>query len=147
MYNMEDMIWPQGDTKFLFECWKNISQEEKFRNSKQPWNVFLLYKHQWNTKPIFCVKGGVLCCHGNGDLFTCEGNIFTHVKLWCFARKLSLYFICVYIINYYDTLNSTTSKDNLLQTSVVIASVAGGIWSTSALFQSELETLTWLKFI
>ena len=72
-----------------------------------------------------------------------------------FARKLTLYFIGVYIINY-NILNSTTSKGNLLRTSVVIAGVADGIGSMSALFQSKLffflqfspeEKLTWLKFI
>ena len=71
-----------------------------------------------------------------------------------FARKLTLYFIGVYIINY-NILNSATSKGNLLQTSVVIAGVADGIGSMSALFQSKLlfwqfspeEKLTWLKFI
>jgi len=46
------------------------------------------------------------------------------------------------MINYYNILNSTTSKDNLLQASVVIAGVADGIGSMGVLFQSKLLFLT-----
>ena len=36
----EDITWPLGDTKFLFECWKIFSTlEEKFRISKRPYYV------------------------------------------------------------------------------------------------------------
>ena len=48
---IEDITWPRGDTKFLFECWKIFhewaqrmseifsTREEKFRISKRPCNV------------------------------------------------------------------------------------------------------------
>ena len=156
MYNIEDMTWLQGDRKFLFEYWKNISWvsaanklnifEHKKRNFVAPRShvmFYLLYKHQWNTKPLFvCERCGVVAI---------ATVIFSLVKATCkfymwsynvFARKLTLYFIGVYIINYYNILNSTTSKDNLVQTSVVIAGVADGIGSMSALFQSKLLFLT-----
>ena len=36
---IEDITWPRGDTKFLFEC-----REEKFRISKRPCNgLFIIY--------------------------------------------------------------------------------------------------------
>ena len=50
---IEDITWPRGDTKFLFECWK-IFQHEK-RNFVSPSGhvmFYLLYNHQWNTKPF-----------------------------------------------------------------------------------------------
>ena len=86
---IEDMTWPQGDTKFRFECWKNISWmsavnnlnifEHKKRNFVAPRShvmFYLLHKHQWNTKPLFvCERCCVLCCYSNGDLFTCEDNV------------------------------------------------------------------------
>ena len=96
-------------------------------------------KHQ----TTFCVKGVVY-------YVAIATVIFSLVRTTCnffmwsynvFARKLTLYFIGVYIINY-NILNSTTSKGNLLQTSVVIAGVADGIGSMSALFQSKLLFLT-----
>ena len=61
---------------------------------------YLLYKHQWNTKTIFVVKKrDLLCSHSNGDLFTCEGNMFFHMwRYHAFARELTWYFIGVYII-------------------------------------------------
>ena len=47
--DIEDITWPLGDTKFLFECWKifhewNIfsTREEKFRISKRPCNVLFI---------------------------------------------------------------------------------------------------------
>ena len=36
---IEDITWPRGDMKFLFEC-----REDKFRISKRPCNVlFIIY--------------------------------------------------------------------------------------------------------
>ena len=54
---------------------------------------YLLYKHQWNTKPFhfnsFLVwKAWFICSHSKGDIFTCEDIKFSHE-----------YFIDVYIIN------------------------------------------------
>ena len=62
---MEDITWPRGDMKFLFECWKIFhewpqrtseiffsTREEKFRISKWPCNVlFIIW--WWNTKPFY----------------------------------------------------------------------------------------------
>ena len=54
---IEDIIWPHGHGKILFECWKNFHsfaiffQHEK-RNFVSPSDhvmFYLLYKHQWNT--------------------------------------------------------------------------------------------------
>ena len=36
LYNKEDITWPLGDTKFLFECWKNIS----LVRCAHSWNIF-----------------------------------------------------------------------------------------------------------
>ena len=90
---------------------KNISrvfQHEK-RNFVSPSGhvmFYLLYKHQWNTKPFhfnsfFGVKGAIY-------YEAIATGIFSHVKITCyfhmwryrqvFARKLAWYFIGVYII-------------------------------------------------
>ena len=52
---IEDITWPRGDTKFLFECskifLKYFFQHEK-RNFVSPSDhvmFYLLYKNQWNT--------------------------------------------------------------------------------------------------
>ena len=42
------IIWPLGDTKFLFECWKVFSTlEEKFRISKRPCNILYIRLDKW----------------------------------------------------------------------------------------------------
>lgn len=42
---IEDIAWPRGDTKFLFERVKYFStSEEKFRISKRPCNFLFIYK-------------------------------------------------------------------------------------------------------
>ena len=67
---------------------------------------YLLYKHQWNTKPFhwnsfFPAKGAIY-------YVAIATVIFSHLKITCyfhvwryhvFARKLTLFFIGVYIIN------------------------------------------------
>ena len=87
--------------------WKIFSTRgEKFRISKRPCNV-LFIKHQWNTKPFhfnsfFGVKGAIY-------YVTIATVIFSHVKITCYfhmwryqvcARKLTWYFIGVYLIQY-----------------------------------------------
>ena len=65
VYDIEDITWPRVDTKFLFECWKifhkwvqrtsEIFFQHEKRNFVSPSGhvmFFLLYKHQWNTKPF-----------------------------------------------------------------------------------------------
>ena len=109
----EDIAWPRGDTKFLFEYWKifhewNIFQHEK-RNFVSPSGhvmFYLLYKHQWNAKPFhFNI---FFCCEGAMYHVAIATVIFSHVKITCyfhmwryhvFARKLTWYFIGIYIIN------------------------------------------------
>ena len=62
---IENITWPRGDTKFLFECWKifhsfatltrKIFFQHEKRNFVSPSGhvmFYLLYKHQWNTKPF-----------------------------------------------------------------------------------------------
>ena len=62
---IEDITWPRGDTKFLFSCWKifhsfatltrKIFFQHEKRNFVSPSGhvmFYLLYKHQWNTKPF-----------------------------------------------------------------------------------------------
>ena len=54
---------------------------------------FLLYKHQWNTKPFhsnsfWYERHDLLCSHSKGDIFTCEDNmLFSHVKIASFRAK------------------------------------------------------------
>ena len=114
----EDITWPRGDTKFLFECWKIFyewaqrTSEIFFQHERRNFvslsgyvMFYLLYKHQWNTQPFHCnsffgVKGAIY--------YEAIGTvIFSHVKITCyfhvwryqvFARKLTWYFIGVYII-------------------------------------------------
>ena len=63
---IEDIAWSRGDTKFLFECWKIFHewaqrgseiffQHEKINFVSPSDHVlfYLLYKHQWNTKPFY----------------------------------------------------------------------------------------------
>ena len=65
MTYIEDITWPRGDTKFLFECWKifhewaqrtsEIFFQHEKRNFVSPSGhvmFYLLYKHQWTTKPF-----------------------------------------------------------------------------------------------
>ena len=62
---IEDITWPLGDTKFLFECWKRFHEwaqrtsEIFFQREKSNFvslsghvMFYLLYKHQWVTKPF-----------------------------------------------------------------------------------------------
>ena len=60
---------------------------------------YLLYKHQWNTKPFqwnsffSCERRNLLCSHSNGDIFTCENTmLFSRVKIPCFRAKAHLVF-------------------------------------------------------
>ena len=102
--------------KFLFECCKRFHewvqqtieiffQHEK-RNFVSPSDhvmFYLLYKHQWNTKPfhfnsVFAAKGAIYytCSHGNSDTscvqITChsKGNCITLVIVnFVFITKMS----------------------------------------------------------
>ena len=49
--NIEDITWACRDTIFLFKCWK-IFHKWAQRTSEIFFQHYLLYKHQWNTKPF-----------------------------------------------------------------------------------------------
>ena len=76
--DIEDITWSRGETKFLFECWKIFHEwvqrtseifstwEEKFRISKRPCNVLLIFiiwtpmKYQTiSLKQFFPPKGAI----------------------------------------------------------------------------------------
>ena len=116
---IEDITWPRGDTKFLLECWKIFhewaqrtseiffsTREEKFRISKRPCNILSIIqtpmKYQTSLLKKFFGLKGVVYYEAKAMV------IFSHVKITCyfhmwryqiFARKLTWYFIGVYIIN------------------------------------------------
>ena len=87
----------------------NIFQHEK-RNFVSPSGhvmFYLLYKHQWNAK-LFHFNINFFCCEGAMYHVAIATVIFSHVKITCyfhmwryhvFARKLTWYFIGIYIIN------------------------------------------------
>ena len=106
---IEDITWPCRDTKLLFEYWKifhewaqwtsEIFFQYEKRNFVSPSGrvmFYLLYKHQWNTKPFnlivfWCERHDVWCSLSNSDIFTCEDNmLFSHVKISSFHAKAHL---------------------------------------------------------
>ena len=83
--------WLHRDMKFLPKYWKTFHEwvqqtngiflKRKFISRSSRVMFYLLYKHQWNTKPFhfnffWCKRCSVLCSHSNSDLFTCEDNMF-----------------------------------------------------------------------
>ena len=101
---IEDITWVSGDAKFLYEKRNFVSPSDHVM-------LYLLYKHQWNAKPFylnsFLLRNrpkGAVCYEAIAMV------IFSHVKITCyfhiwryqiFARKLTWYFIGVYIIKLY----------------------------------------------
>ena len=91
--------------KNIRERVKYFFQHEK-RNFISPSDhvmFYLLYKHQWNTKPFYLNSFwsewcGLLWSHSNGDIFTCKDNMsFSHVKISSFRAKAHLVFHwCLY---------------------------------------------------
>ena len=102
---VEDITWPRGDTKFLFSCWKIFHewaqwttelffQHEK-RNLVSPSGLvmfYLLYKHQWNTKPFlfnsFIGVKGVIYYVAVATVI--DNMLFSHVKISSFRAKAHL---------------------------------------------------------
>ena len=79
---------------------------------------YLLYKHQWTTKPFhfnsfWCERRDLLCSHSNGDIFTCEDNmLFSHVKISSFRAKAHLVFHwCLYNNNFSVITDSICSPN------------------------------------
>ena len=118
----EDITWLRRDMIFLFGCWKIFqewaqrtseiflsTQEEKFRISKLPCNILFIIQTpvKYQTillKRFFGVKGAVY-------YEAIAMVIFSHVKITCyfhmwryqvFGRKLTWYFIGVYIIKMFS---------------------------------------------
>ena len=82
--------------KNIRERVKYFFQHEK-RNFVSPNDhviFYLLYKHQWNTKPFYYnrfwyERRDLLCSHSNGDIFTCEDIKFSRES----SLGISLVFI------------------------------------------------------
>ena len=88
LWYIEDITWPRGDMKSLFECWNIFSIRDTCRNTKP-----------FHFNSFWCKRSDLFCSHSNGDIFTCEDNmLFWHAKISSFARKLTWYFIGVYKI-------------------------------------------------
>ena len=103
---IEDITWPRGDTKLLFECWKIFHewvqrmgeiffQHEKGNVVSPSGHVmfYFLYKYQWNSKlfhfnTLFGVKGAIY-------YVAIATVIFSHVKIISsFRAKAHLVFHC-----------------------------------------------------
>ena len=94
----------------IFHEWAQQTSEIFFQHKKRNFvspsghvMFYLLYKHQWNTKPFhfnsfWCERRDLLCSHSNGDIFTCEDNmLFSHVKISSFRAKAHMVFHwCLY---------------------------------------------------
>ena len=72
---VEDITWPLGDTKFLFECWKYLFLNvRKFLFSKCPVGSTVSYINTNEIPSHFtwtffsCKRRGLLCSTSNGDL-------------------------------------------------------------------------------
>ena len=116
MKDMEDITWPCGDTKFLFECWKYFTSERServkyFFNTRREISYLgaamycSIYYINTNELPnhftltgFWCERRDLLLSHSNGDIFTCEDNmLFSHVKIPSFRAKAHLVFHwCLY---------------------------------------------------
>ena len=93
LYNKQNNTWTLGDMEFIFECshryrtserservrYRMWTREDKFHISKRPCIIlYLLYKHQWNTRWAFARK----------HIFTREDNmISSHVKVTSCCHK------------------------------------------------------------
>ena len=105
------------DTKFFFECWNifytanewNIfsTWKEKFRISKRPYNVLFIIintneiPNHFTLIVFWCEMCDLLCSHSNGDIIFSHAKITCYFHMWryqLFMRKLTWYFIGVYII-------------------------------------------------
>ena len=119
---------------------KNISQvsavndwnifstlEEKFPISKWPCNVLFNYintnelPNHFTLIVFWCERRDLLCGHNNGDIFTCEDNMwFSHVKISSFHTKAYLVFHwCLYNKNCFQFLPVLQSSQEKLKTMVV----------------------------
>ena len=108
---IENITWPRGDTKFLFECWKIFhkwaqrTSEIFFQHEKKNFlspsghvMFYLLYKHHFTLIVFWCERRDLLCIHSKGDILTREDNmLFSHVKISGFRAKAHLIFHwCLY---------------------------------------------------
>ena len=107
-YEIEDITWPLGNTKFLFECWRIFHSFAFFQHEKRNFQAAMersIYYIKTNEIPnhftlivVRCERRDLLCSHSKGDIFTCEDNIlFSHVKISSFRAKAHLAFHwCLY---------------------------------------------------
>ena len=131
--DIEDITWPRGDTKFLFECWKIFHewaqwtseiffQYEKINLYLQAAMYYSIYYINTNELPnhftlivFWCERRDLLCSHSNGDIFTCEDNmLFSHVKIPSFRAKVHLVFhwcLCI-LINLITSIALEKCKKN-----------------------------------
>ena len=74
---LKNFPWVSAANKWnIFEL-----EKRKFVSPSSHGMFYILYKHQWNTKPFhfnffWCKRCNVLCSHSNSDLFTCEDIMF-----------------------------------------------------------------------
>ena len=99
---LKNISWVSAANK-----WNIFStREKKFLISKRPCNVLFIIintneiPNHVNLIVFWCERRDLLCSHGKGDIFTCEdNNCYFHMwRYQVFARKLTWYFIGVYII-------------------------------------------------
>ena len=107
-YEIEDITWPLGNTKFLFECWRIFHSFAFFQHEKRNFQAAMersIYYIKTNEIPnhftlivVRCERRDLLCSHSKGDIFTCEDNmLFSHVKISSFRAKAHLVFHwCLY---------------------------------------------------
>ena len=74
---LKNFPWVSAANKWnIFEL-----EKRKFVSPSSHGMFYILYKHQWNTKPFhfnffWCKRCNILCSHSNSDLFTCEDIMF-----------------------------------------------------------------------
>ena len=77
LWVLKNFPWVSAANKWnIFEL-----EKRKFVSPSSHGMFYILYKHQWNTKPFhfnffWCKRCNVLCSHSNSDLFTCEDIMF-----------------------------------------------------------------------
>ena len=107
-YEIENIRWPLGNTKFLFECWRIFHSFAFFQHEKRNFQAAMersIHYIKTNEIPnhftlivVRCERRDLLCSHSKGDIFTCEDNIlFSHVKISSFRAKAhQVFHWCLY---------------------------------------------------
>ena len=88
----------QSKKYFTSERSERVKYFFNTRRESGPVMFYLLYKHQWNTKPFhfnsfWCERRDLLCSQSKGDIFPCEDNmLFSHVATSSCRTKAHLVF-------------------------------------------------------